>query len=122
MSFFILQQPATCTTSIRVFGKAVSRSSRSDCGCRRSSGEFLVMLVRGCIGRRGWLFSRAERTYATERPTGASEVDAANALVAVRSFRDQLAERRIRLVVVPVPNKEKRRSREGSPGGWKGRE
>jgi hypothetical protein len=54
------------------------------------------------VGRDGWLFYRPSVRYATERPVG-PRVDA---MPAIRSFRDQLAARGIRLLVVPVPNKE----------------
>ena len=58
------------------------------------------------VGRHGWLFYRPSVRYAIERPTGAAESDAADPLPAIRSFRDQLQARGIRLLVVPVPNKE----------------
>ncbi len=58
------------------------------------------------VGRHGWLFYRPSVRYVTERPTGAPEGDSADPLAAIRSFRDQLRARQIRLLVVPVPNKE----------------
>jgi hypothetical protein len=51
------------------------------------------------VGRHGWLFYRPSVRYAIELPT-------ADPLAAIRSFRDQLQARRVRLLVVPVPNKE----------------
>jgi hypothetical protein len=58
------------------------------------------------LGRRGWLFYRPSVRYVTERQAGAPERDSADPLAAIRSFRDQLRARGIRLLVVPVPNKE----------------
>jgi SGNH hydrolase-like domain, acetyltransferase AlgX len=58
------------------------------------------------LGRRGWLFYRPSVRYVTERETGDAERDSADPLPAIRSFRDQLQARGIRLLVVPVPNKE----------------
>jgi hypothetical protein len=58
------------------------------------------------LGREGWLFYRPSVRYVTERPTGAPDSDTADPLPAIRSFRDQLQAKGIRLLVVPVPNKE----------------
>ncbi len=58
------------------------------------------------VGRDGWLFYRPSVRYVIERQTGAPESDSADPLPAIRSFRDQLQARGIRLLVVPVPNKE----------------
>ncbi len=58
------------------------------------------------VGRHGWLFYRPSVRYLIERQTGAPESDSADPLPAIRSFRDQLQGRGIRLLVVPVPNKE----------------
>jgi hypothetical protein len=58
------------------------------------------------VGRHGWLFYRPSVLYVIERRTGAPESDSADPLTAIRSFRDQLRARGIRLLVVPVPNKE----------------
>jgi hypothetical protein len=61
---------------------------------------------KAVLGRHGWLFYRPSVRYAIERPPGASDSDAADPLPAIRSFRDQLQAQGIRLLVVPVPNKE----------------
>ena len=45
-------------------------------------------------------------SYLIERQTGAPLTRAADPLPAIRSFRDQLEARGIRLLVVPIPNKE----------------
>jgi hypothetical protein len=58
------------------------------------------------VGRHGWLFYRPSVRYVTERQSGAPGSDSADPLAAIRSFRDQLQARGIRLLVVPVPNKE----------------
>ncbi len=58
------------------------------------------------MGRDGWLFYRPSVRYVIERQTGDPERDSADPLPAIRSFRDQLQARGIRLLVVPVPNKE----------------
>ena len=61
---------------------------------------------KAVVGRHGWLFYRPSVRYVIERQTGAPESDSADPLPAIRSFRDQLQARGIRLLVVPVPNKE----------------
>ena len=61
---------------------------------------------KAVVGRHGWLFYRPSVRYVIERPSGAPEGDSADPLPAIRSFRDQLQARGIRLLVVPVPNKE----------------
>jgi SGNH hydrolase-like domain, acetyltransferase AlgX len=68
--------------------------------CFDDAGEKAV------IGRDGWLFYRPSVRYVVERQSGARNSDAADPLAAIRSFRDQLQARGIRLLVVPVPNKE----------------
>jgi hypothetical protein len=61
---------------------------------------------KAVVGRHGWLFYGPSVRYMVERQTGAPEGDSADPLPAIRSFRDQLQARGIRLLVVPVPNKE----------------
>ena len=58
------------------------------------------------LGRPGWLFYRQSVRYEVERQTGNHQGEAADPLTAIRSFRDQLQAQGIRLLVVPVPNKE----------------
>lgn len=58
------------------------------------------------VGCHGWLFYGPSVHYAIERQARAPESDAADPLPAIRSFRDQLEARGIRLLVVPVPGKE----------------
>lgn len=61
---------------------------------------------KAVVGRDGWLFYGPSVQYQTDRPTGAVEGASGDPVAAIRSFRDQLEERGIRLLVVPVPNKE----------------
>jgi hypothetical protein len=61
---------------------------------------------KAVVGRGGWLFYGPSVRYMVERPTGAGEGESSDPLAAIRSFRDQLQARGIRLLVVPVPNKE----------------
>ncbi len=61
---------------------------------------------KAVLGRRGWLFYRQSVNYLIERQTGTSAGETADPLPAIRSFRDQLQALGIRLLVVPVPNKE----------------
>jgi hypothetical protein len=57
-------------------------------------------------GRDGWFFYRPSVRYATERETRGQATGAGDPLPAIRAFRDELHARGIRLLVVPVPNKE----------------
>ena len=62
---------------------------------------------KALLGRDGWLFYKPGVEYLTQRPdTLPGNSTAAKALAAIVSFRDQLAARGIRLLVVPAPNKE----------------
>jgi SGNH hydrolase-like domain, acetyltransferase AlgX len=58
------------------------------------------------LGRDGWLFYQPSVRYVIERQTADPGSDPADPLPAIRSFRDQLQAQGIRLVIVPVPNKE----------------
>ena len=58
------------------------------------------------LGRDGWLFYRPSVRYVTDRQTGRPESESTDPLPAIKSFRNQLQARGIRLLVVPVPNKE----------------
>lgn len=59
---------------------------------------------KALIGRDGWLFYKPGFRYLTERPPKPSANS--DALAAITHFRDQLAQRGIRLLMVPAPNKE----------------
>ena len=59
------------------------------------------------VGRDGWLFYKPGVQYLTDRPgVEKSAATGRDALAAIVAFRDQLAARGIRLIVVPVPGKE----------------
>ncbi len=59
------------------------------------------------IGSEGWYFYKPGLNYMLARPERAKAASATNdPLAAIVDFRDQLAARGIRLVVMPVPNKE----------------
>ena len=55
-------------------------------------------------GRAGWFFYRPGVEYLTQRPPTNAEVD--DPVAAICDYRDQLAARGIRLIVMPAPNKE----------------
>jgi hypothetical protein len=60
---------------------------------------------KALVGRDGWLFYAPGVAATTQRPK-AGNTSACEAMAAVIDFRDQLASRGIRLLVMPVPNKE----------------
>ena len=72
--------------------------------------RFIVLKDTGdkaLMGRDGWLFYKPAVQYLTQRwpgPAGSSD-DKDDCFSAIISFRDQLTERGIQLLVVPVPNK-----------------
>jgi len=61
---------------------------------------------KAVVGRDGWLFYRPSVRYLVESQTTAAEGDLSDPLPAIRALRDELEARRIRLLVVPVPDKE----------------
>lgn len=62
---------------------------------------------KAVIGSGGWYFYKPGLNYLLARPERAMAVGATNdPLAAIVDFRDQLAARGMRLVVMPVPNKE----------------
>jgi hypothetical protein len=61
---------------------------------------------KAVLGRHGWLFYRPSVRYFTERQDSDPSNPTADPLLAIRSFRDQLQAQGIKLLVVPVPNKE----------------
>lgn len=72
------------------------------------AGQFFLIKDGGAkvhVGRNGWMFYTPGVNTITQRPQS-GESTAREAIVAVTAFRDALAGRGIRLVVVPVPNKE----------------
>ena len=62
---------------------------------------------KALVGRDGWLFYGPGVHYLTERPIRHEATStAADAVAGIVDLRDQLAARGIRLLVMPVPNKE----------------
>ena len=92
-------------------------------GAAWRAGEFLGLGQGGrqaAVGPDGWLFYQPGINTLTQR-RGAGESDALDAAAACIRFRDRLARRGIRLLLLPVPNKESvypdRLSRWASPPG-----
>ena len=72
------------------------------------SARFIALRELGdkaIVGRDGWLFYKPAVQYLVEPWSPDLAGDQGDILSAVVSFRDQLAERDIKLLVVPVPNK-----------------
>ncbi|MHB8974267.1 MAG: alginate O-acetyltransferase AlgX-related protein [Pirellulaceae bacterium] len=61
---------------------------------------------KALVGHDGWLFYRPGVRYLTERAAVSPPGSATSPLAAIVDFRDQLATRGIRLVVMIAPNKE----------------
>ncbi|MCL4203113.1 MAG: hypothetical protein KJ000_11485 [Pirellulaceae bacterium] len=61
---------------------------------------------KSLVGREGWLFYRPGIQQAARGAADDPSASLADPLPAIVSFRDQLAQRGVRLLVVPVPNKE----------------
>src|SRR5205823_2848456 len=57
------------------------------------------------VGRNGWFFYQPGVGFLTQRPKS-RDTTPRDALAAVLHFRDQLASRGLRLLVMPAPNKE----------------
>lgn len=69
--------------------------------CLKDGGE------KAIIGRSGWYFYKPGLNYMLARHEETGAARATNdPVAAIVDFRDQLAERGIRLLVMPVPNKE----------------
>jgi len=61
---------------------------------------------KSLVGREGWLFYRPGIQQAARGAADDPSASLADPLPAIVFFRDQLAQRGVRLLVVPVPNKE----------------
>ncbi|MEI7947891.1 MAG: hypothetical protein WCJ02_14410 [bacterium] len=97
-------------TSLRAFEQTLERASVTARALRpwMQAAQFLGLHEAGekaLVGRDGWLFY-APGVAATTQRAKAGNTSAGEAMAAVIDFRDQLASRGIRLLVVPVPNKE----------------
>ena len=70
--------------------------------------QFIILGELGdkvVVGRRRWLFYKPAVQYLIERWSPEKDHGQGDIFSAVTSFRDQLAKRGIRLLLVPVPNK-----------------
>jgi hypothetical protein len=70
--------------------------------------RFMILRELGdkvVVGRRRWLFYKPAVQYLIERWSPEKDHSQGDIFSAVTSFRDQLAKRGIRLLLVPVPNK-----------------
>lgn len=97
-------------TSLRAFEQTLERASVTARVLRpwMQAAQFFGLQEAGekaLVGREGWLFYAPGVAVLTQRPK-AGNTSVREAIAAVIDFRDQLASRGIRLLVVPVPNKE----------------
>lgn len=104
-AFDLFRHPPTAA-NLRVFEQELADASRVGRWVRpwMQYAQFAVLHDGGAkalAGRDGWLFYRPGVTALARRP-----VSAPDPLPAMVDFHDQLAARGIRLLVVPVPNKE----------------
>ncbi len=96
--------------SLRAFEQSLERASVTARALRpwMQAAQFFGLYEAGekaLVGRDGWLFYAPGVAAMTQRPQEGN-TSACEAMSAVIDFRDQLASRGIRLLVVPVPNKE----------------
>lgn len=106
----LFRQPPTAA-HLRACERDLERSSATAQTVRPVLRAGLFQLFRDAGGKvlaggQGWLFYRPGLAAATQRP-GPGETSVAEAVEAADDFRDQLAARGIRLIVVPIPNKER---------------
>lgn len=95
---------------LRAFEQTMERTSVTARALRpwMQAAQFFGLHEAGekaLVGRDGWLFYAPGVAATTQRPH-AGNTSVCEAMAAVIDFRDQLASRGIRLLVVPVPNKE----------------
>ncbi|MDT8303583.1 MAG: hypothetical protein RQ760_19035 [Sedimentisphaerales bacterium] len=98
------------TDNLRMFENDLEKNCRLAKKLRPSVQyiRFLVLRDTGdkaLIGRSGWFFYKPAVQYLIEPLPADSQYSREDVLSAVISFRDQLARRGIRLLVVPAPNK-----------------
>jgi hypothetical protein len=106
----LFRHPPT-SENLRDFERSLEEASVVSRAVRPAMRTALFTLFRDAggkvlAGREGWLFYRPGIAATTQR-RAAGETSVEEALAAVTDFRDQLAARGIRLLVVPVPNKER---------------
>jgi hypothetical protein len=88
-----LEESSVAANTFRPWMQAVHYFVLNDCGAKVQQG------------RSGWMFYTPGINTITQRPEQ-SQSTPHDAIAAVRAFRDELALRGIRLIIVPVPNKE----------------
>jgi hypothetical protein len=96
--------------TLRAYDKSLEDSSVTVRALRpwMQAAQFLTLREAGeklLVGRNGWLFYQPGVGFLTQRPKPRDSTPR-DALAAVVHFRDQLASRGIRLIVMPAPNKE----------------
>ncbi|MFO1497752.1 MAG: hypothetical protein U1G07_05050 [Verrucomicrobiota bacterium] len=96
--------------NLRAFEKALQDESVTAGELRPWVQAAQLLLLRDAgekalVGRDGWLFYQPGVSFLTQRPSR-QDATVAQALSAVNQFRDLLAARGIRLLLLPVPNKE----------------
>jgi hypothetical protein len=96
--------------NLRMFENDLEKSCRLADRLRPSVQYVQFLLLRdtgdkALMGRSGWFFYKPAVQYLIEPLPADSGYSRADVLSAIISFRDQLARRSIKLLVVPVPNK-----------------
>jgi hypothetical protein len=96
--------------NLRAYDKSLEDSSVTVRALRpwMQAAQFLVLREAGekpLVGRNGWFFYQPGVCFLTQRPKS-RDSNPRDAFAAVVHFRDQLASRGIRLLVMPAPNKE----------------
>jgi len=96
--------------NLRIFENDLEKNCRLASKLRPSVQyvQFQVLRETGdkaLMGRAGWFFYKPAVQYLTEPLPADSQYSPADVLSSIISFRDQLARRGIRLLVVPAPNK-----------------
>jgi len=96
--------------NLRAYDKSLEDSSVTVRALRpwMQAAQFLALREAGeklLVGRNGWFFYQPGVGFLTQRPKSRDSTPR-DALAAVVHFRDQLASRGIRLIIMPAPNKE----------------
>ncbi len=96
--------------NLRMFENDLEKNCRLANKLRPSIQYLQFLLLRdtgdkAILGRSGWFFYKPAVQYLIEPLPADMQHSRADVISAIVSFRDQLAQRGIRLLVVPVPNK-----------------
>ncbi|MCI0535668.1 MAG: hypothetical protein L0Z50_10620, partial [Verrucomicrobiales bacterium] len=96
--------------SLRAYDKSLEDSSVTVSTLRpwMQAAQYFALRDGGekaLVGHDGWLFYQPGVSFLTQRPLPRDSTPR-DALAAVVKFRDELAARGIRLIVMPAPNKE----------------